>query len=807
MAELSDLGAEGVVAQNSEHYLRAVLSRLARGRPVVTLRSEDDAERRKAAGVKEVEVPMAGGGWVRDLGYEPRDHDQIAQVLFTSGTQGESKGVLLTHGALANTTERIVSVMAMDGGIREYVGVPVYHSFGFGRCRAIASVGGELYLPPDGFSPREIAHMLEADEINAISAVPTLWRLVLSQAPSLRTLGERVRWIEIGSQFMSADEKRALRDLFPRSVIVQHYGLTEASRSTFLEIHRTEGHALESVGKPTGGVEISIGEDSAIRIRGPHLASGLLRNGVIEPLVDKDSWFTTSDAGHLDDGGYLYFEGRTDDIINCAGVKLSPDLMEERIGTLLQTSERIGVSRIPDELRGDAVLVAVRRNAPGLDSASVRAAASHVLSEFGVSAAGAIRLIEVEALPTTDTGKLRRGVLRELYDAVADSTRARHGQQDAPPDAPRDEVEQYLLERVADRFAMTDPALNDSILSNGADSLASLELVMDIESQYGVELALADLYRAPTVAGIATSIRWLMSGHQPVAHRYVVPLSSGEERGLPKLFIVGGSYGNVLHLHDLALGLCSAVTPYGIQYRGLLENDEPRETLEETANDFLDEMLACQPMGPYLVGGYSGGGLIAVEIARQLLARGAKVQAVFMIDTRLPARLPYQPRFTAVERQRIRWIESRRSGEGLTNLLRRALGKVARTLTGDREPALGAGLEELSPIKQRSERIHAAFVRASEQYQVPKLPTRLCYFRPRDEDVYALPSGSIDFVDGQPHRVNGGENGWRAFFNETTVRTTPGGHYTLAHAPNARHLAEAMVEEIKALDEFVGASG
>ena len=806
MATLSDLGAEGVegvVAQNSAHYLRAVLSRLAHGRTVVTLRSEDDGERRKAAGVKEVEVPARGGGWVRDLAYEPSDSDGIAQVLFTSGTQGKSKGVLLTHGALANTTERIASVMAMDGQIREYVGVPVYHSFGFGRCRAVASVGGELYLPPDGFSPLEVLHMLEANEINAISAVPTLWRLVLTQAASLRPFGERVRWIEIGSQFMSGDEKRALRDLFPRSVIVQHYGLTEASRSTFLEIHRAEGHALESVGKPTGGVEISIGQDSAIRIRGPHLARGLLRNGVIEPLVDEDSWFTTSDAGHLDDGGYLYFEGRTDDIINCAGVKLSPDLIEERIRTLLQTSERIGVSRIPDELRGDAVLVAVRTGMRGLDSESVRAAASQVLNEFGVSAAGAIRFIEVEALPTTDTGKLRRGVLRELYDAAADSSRSQHGQQDAP----RDEIEQYVLERLADRFGMTSPALNDSILSNGADSLASLELVMDIESEYGVELALADLYRAPTVAGIANSIRWVMSGDQPVAYRYLVPLSSGEERGLPKLFIVGGSYGNVLHLHDLALGLCPAVIPYGIQYRGLLEEDEPRETLEETANDFVEEMLECQPRGPYLVGGYSGGGLVAVEMARQLLARGAEVQAVFMIDTRLPARLPYQRRFTLFERQAIRWIASRRSGEGLTDLLRRGLGKVARILTRDRGPAPGSGLEDLSPIKQRSERIHAAFVRASEQYEVPRLPTRLCYFRPGDEEVYALPSGTIDFVDGQPHRVNGSENGWRAFFDEATVRTTPGGHYTLAHAPNARHLAEVMVEEIKALDQSVDAAG
>ena len=92
--------------------------------------------------------------------------------------------------------------------------------------------------------------------------------------------------------------------------------------------------------------------------------------------------------------------------------------------------------------------------------------------------------------------------------------------------------------------------------------------------------------------------------------------------------------------------------------------------------------------------------------------------------------------------------------------------------------------------------IHLAYRRAVDRYEIPHLRIRLDYFRPRDEAVYALSSGSIDFVDSEAHRVDGEANGWTAYFDGVVVRSTPGGHYTMAHAPHARELAVAMLEAL-----------
>src|SRR5688572_13234749 len=166
----------GLVANNSPDFVAQAFACWKAGAAVVALRSKEDHERLRLAGGSEVRVPAPGDGWL-EAALEPRDDDAVAQILFTSGTEGEPKGVVLTHQNLADVVARLNSVMAVSSEIREYVGVPVYHSFGFGRCRAVSAAGGRAFLPARGFNPVEINSLLEAGQINAISAVPSLWRV------------------------------------------------------------------------------------------------------------------------------------------------------------------------------------------------------------------------------------------------------------------------------------------------------------------------------------------------------------------------------------------------------------------------------------------------------------------------------------------------------------------------------------------------------------------------------------------------------------------------------------------------------
>ena len=405
----------GIVSKNSLSYVKAVFDSYKEELAFVPLKSPDDIERIKLTSVTQVRKTEDEFGWFSST-HVFSTANSLAQISFTSGTEAEPKGVLLMHRALSDVTDRLNTVMEVDSSIREYVGIPVNFSFGLGRFRAIAAAGGEAYLPPAGFNPIEIRDMLKMGEINAISAVPTLWRVLLKNKSLFSSEVGRLKWIEIGSQYMAREEKEELKVLFPNAIIVQHYGLTEASRSTFLRIDQVEGELLESVGKVIGDTELKISSAGKICIRGSHVATTLLINGNYTRNVDDQGWFETNDLGEIR-GGYLFYQGRADDLINCSGIKLSPDALERDLRSSLQIKDGIAVSSYDNHLTGHGVLVAYKRNL-GLESRVVSNMANDVLSEYGVYNKSIVKVVELDEFPLTITGKVQRKQLAKLYSQL-----------------------------------------------------------------------------------------------------------------------------------------------------------------------------------------------------------------------------------------------------------------------------------------------------------------------------------------------------------------------------------------------------
>ncbi len=422
-AEHPDTPVVGVVAVQGAAFAQAVFAAQAEGAVVVILRSEGDAERVAATGASRIVMPEVAWGWVTPQTASTEGAESPAQIVYSSGTTGTPKGIVLTHGNIAASTDRLIDAMAMDHSIREYIGVPLHYSFGLGRARAIAGVGGSYFMPSHGFDPSEIAMMLRDGLINAISAVPTLWRVLLANSDVIGEAGSKVRWIEIGSQAMSVTEKLALKELFPEAKIVQHYGLTEASRTTFLHIDCASKAQLVSVGQPLPGVEVSIGGEGRICIRGPHVASGYLRDGKFGPLTDADGWFVTDDIGRIEQG-WLYFENRADDQINSGGIKLHPDALEAEIAMALPSgaATHVSVARADDPMRGDAIVVAYETGF-GLTQDAVRRAANTAVEGYGLHAGAALHILPVDELPRTETGKVLRRNIGAMIQAEAGKDR------------------------------------------------------------------------------------------------------------------------------------------------------------------------------------------------------------------------------------------------------------------------------------------------------------------------------------------------------------------------------------------------
>lgn len=459
----------GLVATNSPAYIDAALGILERGDTVVPLPPINNDENAKIARVSSTVRPQGGSGWLVRT-YTPKRDDRVAQISFTSGTEGPPKGILLTHRALSDVHDRLQATMKLDKSIREYVGIPVYHSFGYARCRTICAIGGAAFIPNNGFHPTEIASMLRRDEINSISAVPSLWRLLFKHTYLFGSETTKIRWIEIGSQYMTASEKIRLRELFPNATIVQHYGLTEASRTTLLEVHREDVSRLESVGKATGDVGLRIGQDGLIQIRGPHVATSALIDGREEQLTDGDGWFRTNDLGRIE-GDYLHYEGRADDVINCGGIKVHAEALQNRMHEILGATGGFGVARSGDPMRGDGIVVAVEHSCD-IEPEALRLSAIEALRSYGLNAPSSVSLFKLDKLPTTATGKLQRKLISDLSEGRS-------------TDKPAPATNSNVLDIFRQSFDNSGVRANHSFAELSGDSLLYIQVSLLLEQALG----------------------------------------------------------------------------------------------------------------------------------------------------------------------------------------------------------------------------------------------------------------------------------------------------------------------------------
>ena len=516
---MSDKQVVGVVAKNSIAYIEAIFESYANNQTVVLLRDVND-KRIEITGVSKVIEPENQTGWYKKH-YDFRNDNTLAQIAFTSGTEGEPKGVLLTHEALSDVTERLNNIMEVDSSIREYVGIPANFSFGLGRFRAVSAAGGQAFLPKHGFDPLEIRDMLAADEINAVSAVPSLWRVLLKNKQIFGNEAQKLKWIEIGSQYMSRSEKEELKTLFPNATIAQHYGLTEASRSSFLRIDQTEGEHLESVGKAYGKTEFKISDTGRICIRGPHVATTLLKSGEYVSNVDEEGWFHTSDLGRLDTD-FLYYLGRADDLINCGGTKLSPDALERELRQALGIKEGIAIAAVDDELTGHAVLVGFLKDA-SINESLLTKAAQDVVASFGLNNRRAIKLFAVDTFPVTSTNKVKRKELAALYLEHLETAKPQLlSQLSEATKQPVTEEESDIAAIWCDVLKLDNVDVNSSFYDLGGDSLSAIGALIAMESKGVPSNISKGMLQGMTIREIAARLETTSS--VPEAHQIRSPV-------------------------------------------------------------------------------------------------------------------------------------------------------------------------------------------------------------------------------------------------------------------------------------------
>ena len=349
------------------------------------------------------EVSAPGKGYRTAAAADP------AMILYTSGTtSGTRRGAILTHGILSYTTDYMNQRMEFEDTVREYVVSPLDHSFGFARCRAVFRVGGTLVFDDGMFNPARVLMSVDRYRCNSLTSVSAGIAVLLKNFEKhLTKLGGRIRWAEIGSLPLSVELKRRMLRLMPSAKIFMHYGLTEASRTTLLDLRR-DAHKLDSVGIPAPDVQVRISDAGEILVHGPNVALGYWGRQEEWRQRCRDGWLHTGDLGRIDEDGFLYVQGRKDDVINVGGEKFLPKQVEDEIVEILSDSAYciIGVPD-PEGLLGEIPVLAIEGE-PHVSISDVREFLKGRVPDYTIPK----RLFGLDAFPRTANGKIQRQLIR-----------------------------------------------------------------------------------------------------------------------------------------------------------------------------------------------------------------------------------------------------------------------------------------------------------------------------------------------------------------------------------------------------------
>jgi acyl transferase domain-containing protein/thioesterase domain-containing protein len=366
--------------------------------------------------------------------------------------------------------------------------------------------------------------------------------------------------------------------------------------------------------------------------------------------------------------------------------------------------------------------------------------------------------------------------------------------------APRNEVEKSLAAMWENLLGVSQVGVHDNFFELGGHSLVAVRLFARMKKTFGVDYPISVLIERPTIEGCAALVAPSESesaaadvsvetprAERETRYKHLVPMNppSGDRRGRLPFFLVAGMFGNVMNLRHLA-GLVGEERPFhGLQARGLLGNENPHETFEETARDYLAEIRAVQPRGPYLLGGFSGGGITAYEMARQLVADGEEVPLIVMLDTPIPHDEP----LTVREKLSIHQQNFQR--DGAQYVMRWAEDKLAYKKRLEARAAQAADQEKGQDSGFRSQVIEAAFYRAIERYTLVASSFHLALFRPRLKAAFKFGPGRAINVDRRRIYY---DNGWAPYALKVDVFETPGDHDSMVLEPNVRILAARLRE-------------
>ncbi|BCL37938.1 AMP-binding protein [Nostoc sp. MS1] len=711
------------------------------------------------------------------------DPDTPAYLIYTSGSTGKPKGVIHNHRhslhyCMNDTNTLLIS--AADRVIFLY------------SCGALGGIlclfytllnGASLYLfnvKEDGFT--NLVTWLIEEEITIYHSFATLFRHFVDSFTGTEQF-PKIRLVKLGGEATLQRDVENYRKYFSaNSVLYASLGATETG--TFCNFIVDKDSEITTSAVPIGypvadmeilllndaGAEVDDGDIGEIAVKSKYLALGYWCKPEKTKTVflsaaenTQERIYRTGDLGRFEPNGCLIHMGRKDFQVKIRGFRVEVAEIEMALFKTGKLKEVVVVARedIPHEKKLVAYIVSQEQIKP--TTKKLRDYLQATLPEYMIPSA----FVFLDRLPLTPNGKVDRLALPAPNFSLENSVSA------------RDDLERQLIEIWETILGVQPIGVQDNFFELGGDSLLAVRIFAQIEQKFGYQLPLAALFPSATVEAIAQIIREKQDQSKPDWSSLVKIQPHGSK---PPLFLIHSLGGEVLCYHNLANYLGAEQPVYGLQPRGLDGKQQPFVRVENMAVYYIKEIQTVQPQGPYFLGGYSFGGVVAFEMAQQLHKQGQKVALVAMIDTFRPG---YSQRSSFSQRVLIHLENIIQQGPhyiwhkavGLSEVYKYQLHEVYKHYSNILRQVLNTAVD--APETDKHLNIMDANAEALKNYSFQKYSGNVTLFRTEDQNRKSAVGIKYD-----------PQFGWGDLVENLDVDYIPGSHVSLLSEPFVKVLAQ-----------------
>jgi|GEM_PF-1866218 len=716
----------------------------------------------------------------------------LAYLIYTSGSTGQPKAVAVSHGALANHMQWMLRDLPLDANDAVLQKTAISFDASVWEVFAPLMAGARLVLAAPGVErdPESLLHTLQDFDITVLQLVPSMLRMLVGQPEFAKC--QRLRRLCCGGEVLDAELARQVLTALPAGAeCINLYGPTEATVEVVFEKVSIDD-TIVAIGKPIDNTRIyvldeymqpqPIGVRGELFVAGASLAQGYYQRDsltaerfVTDPFVNGERMYRTGDLGAWRKDGKLDCFGRADRQVKLRGYRIELGEIEAIVAA--QAEVLMATVIVDRDAANIDQLLCFYTLKPGasLTGAGIKEKLANALPDYMLPN----WLIPIDAFPFMPNGKIDNKALLKLRPSNT-----------AISQAPRDTLE-MRLERIWESVLhVSQVGITSNFFDLGGHSLLAVRLMAEIEREFAHRLPLTSLFSAPTIAAQADLLRNERLHLDPI----LIPIRVGNPQQTP-IVLVHPTGGSVLCYRDLASGLTTDRPVIALQDPGLV-GDATYESVEELASLYLDKIAPLVKDQRYLLAGWSSGGIIAYEMARQALARGYEIAFLCLIDSQVAPLAESAPRRERLLRSISRLIAHK------AEIACPDLSELPFDVALQRLLELAREADYVPPHADEKEitrlfRVFEKNVTVIGRYTAGPLPRRTLLMKATLALPEAIREAAVHYNSEEKHL------GWDKLCF-VKVRDIVGDHMSMMESPRVNAVVEALDQELKEVERLHG---